>query len=202
MQEAVSDYTLRLEKTLRRAYGRDHMAEETRSALLYVQLQEGLKYALTKAPAVSGAQRYRELCVEAKNEERRLNELNKRQQYLRDSTPESAANHQHRRRGRFGHNRVHDGGNPVTVPQGKVEGSSGSAASNRSVTNQKRCYICNSTNHLANQCRSSRTESTGKPPRNPTQPATRQVIAESSSAEGNAVNPLDMLLSDPEDDTV
>ena len=77
-QEAMSDYTLRLEKTFRRAYGRDHMAEETQSALLYVQLQEGLKYALIKAPAVSGAQRYQELCVAAKNEERRLNELNKR----------------------------------------------------------------------------------------------------------------------------
>ena len=201
-QEVVSDYILRLEKTFRRAYGQDHMAKETRSALLYAQLQEGLKYALMKAPAVSGAQRYQKLCVAVKNEERHLNELNKRQQYLRDSTPESATNHQHRRRGRFGHNRVHDGGNPVTVPQGKVEGSSGLAASIHSVTNQKRCYICNSTNHLANQCRSSRTESTGKPPRNPTQPATRQVIAESSSAGGNAVNPLNMLLSDPEDDTV
>ena len=95
-QEAVSDYILRLEKTFRRAYGRDHMTEETRSALLYAQLQEGLKYTLMKAPAVSGAQRYQELCVAAKNEEHRLNELNKRQQYLRDSKPESTTNHQHK----------------------------------------------------------------------------------------------------------
>lgn len=61
------------------------MAEETRNALLYAQLQEGLKYALMKAPAVFGAQGYQELCVAARNEERRLNELNSRKQYLWES---------------------------------------------------------------------------------------------------------------------
>ena len=34
-QEAVSDYMLRLEKTFRRAYGRDHMAEDTAFMLSY-----------------------------------------------------------------------------------------------------------------------------------------------------------------------
>ena len=76
-QETVSDYVLRLEKTFRRAYGREHMTEETRKTLLYSQLQEGLKYVLMKAPAVSGAQDYQGLCTAAKNEERRLSELNK-----------------------------------------------------------------------------------------------------------------------------
>ena len=83
-QETVSEYISRLERTFRRAYGRDPMTEETRHAL-YAQLQEGLRYNLMKAPAVSGAREYKELCVAAKNEERRLHELNKRQQYLRDS---------------------------------------------------------------------------------------------------------------------
>ena len=101
-QEAVSDYMLRLEKTFKRAYGRDHMAEDTRNALLYAQLQEGLKYVLMKAPAVSGAQGYQELCIAARNEERRLNELNKRQQYLRESAPETDMSRQHRRHGRSG----------------------------------------------------------------------------------------------------
>ena len=59
------------------------MTEETRKTLLHGQLQEGLKYVLMKAPAVSGARDYR---TTAKNEERHLSELNKRQQYLRDST--------------------------------------------------------------------------------------------------------------------
>ena len=87
-QESVADYILRLEKTFRRAYGSDPLGEETRNALLYAQLQEGLKYALMKAPAVSGAREYKELWVIAKNEERRLAELSKRQQFLRDGAPE------------------------------------------------------------------------------------------------------------------
>ena len=87
-QEAVSDYIIRLEKIFRRAYGQDHMAEETRNALLYAQLQEGLKYVLMKASAVSGAQGYQELRVAARNEERHLNEVSRRQQYLRESAPE------------------------------------------------------------------------------------------------------------------
>ena len=59
------------------------MGEETQNTLLYFQLQEGLKYVLMKAPAVSGAREYQELCITAKNEEHCLTELNKRQ-YLQE----------------------------------------------------------------------------------------------------------------------
>ena len=45
---------------------------ETQNTLLYSQLQEGLKYELMKAPAVSGAKDYQELCISAKNEEHRF----------------------------------------------------------------------------------------------------------------------------------
>ena len=79
--EKVSDFVRRLEKIFRRAYGNDSMLAETRDALLYAQLQEGLKYELMKAPAVSGALDYHTLCVAAKSEERRLAELQKRRQY-------------------------------------------------------------------------------------------------------------------------
>ena len=78
-----------------------------------------------KAPAVSGAQGYQELCTAARNEERRLNELNKRQQYLRESAPETDTSCQHRRHGRSGHNRTHGIRNPATLPQGRAEGDSG-----------------------------------------------------------------------------
>ena len=67
--ESVSDFVRRLE------YGRDSMSVETRDTLLHSQLQEGLRYDLMRAPAVSGAQMYKELCLAAKNEERRLAEL-------------------------------------------------------------------------------------------------------------------------------
>ena len=84
--EKVSDFVRHLKKTFRRAYGSDSMLTETRDALLYAQLQEGLKYKLMKAPAVSGALDYRTLCVAAKSEERRLAELQKRRQYQSPGT--------------------------------------------------------------------------------------------------------------------
>jgi len=41
------------------AYGQDQMSLETRETLLHSQFQEGLRYSLMKAPAVSGAQTYK-----------------------------------------------------------------------------------------------------------------------------------------------
>jgi len=51
--------------------------------LLYGQLQSSLAFELTKAPAVSGAKSYTKLFLAARNEEKRLAELRKRQQYGR-----------------------------------------------------------------------------------------------------------------------
>lgn len=45
--------------------------------LLHSQLQEGLRYELMKAPAVSGSHTYCELCLAARNEEKRVAELTK-----------------------------------------------------------------------------------------------------------------------------
>ena len=151
-QETVSDYVLRLERIFRRAYGREHMTKETRKTLLHGQLQEGLKYVLMKAPAVSGARDYQEPCTAAKNEERRLSELNKRQQYLRDSATEDMPSGQHKR-----HNRLVQG----KQPQGDgnlARLNSGKDPANRtnprdptmpSSTTTKRCYICDNVGHLA-----------------------------------------------------
>ena len=165
-QEAVSDYIIRLEKIIRRAYGQDHMAEETRNALLYAQLQEGLKYAIMKAPAVSGAQRYQELCVATRNKERCLNELNRQQQYLRESALEPGTDSQ---RKRFGL-RSSANGNPT---QHKLGASTPrEAVGNHGATNQRRCYICNSPNHLANKRKASRTEC-WQAIKRPQQPAAR-----------------------------
>eukprot|EP00731_Ephydatia_muelleri_P011030 Em0005g1616a len=49
------------------------LSVETRDALLYGKLQEGLKYDLLKSPAVSGARTYQELSISARSEERRQN---------------------------------------------------------------------------------------------------------------------------------
>ena len=63
------------------------MLWETRETMLLTRLQEGLLYWLVKSPAVSGAQIYAELCLAAKNEEKRQAEFNKRREYNRNSRP-------------------------------------------------------------------------------------------------------------------
>ena len=47
----------------------DGMLSETRDALLYSQLQEGLRENIMEALAVSGAVNYQALCITTKNEE-------------------------------------------------------------------------------------------------------------------------------------
>jgi len=59
------------------------MSAETRDTLLHSQLQKGLRYDIMKAPVVSGAQSYKELCLASKNEEKQETELQKRVQYCR-----------------------------------------------------------------------------------------------------------------------
>ena len=74
----VGDFIRRLEQHFKRAYGHDTISTETWSTLLYGQLQEGLRYRIMEAPAMSGTTDYRALCLAAKTEEKRLAELKKR----------------------------------------------------------------------------------------------------------------------------
>ena len=83
----MSDFICKLEHTFKLAYGRDPMLRETRAALLYGQMQNGLKDELMAAPAVSGAQHYDQLCLSARNEEKRLLELRKRRSYTKALHP-------------------------------------------------------------------------------------------------------------------
>ena len=114
------------------------MSIETRNILLYGQLQSGLTLELSKAPAVSGARNYDELCIAAKNEEKRLAELKKQQQYgrsqLRYFTKDKS-------------------------PSQKFEQNVNRA---NQYKQQPRCYVCNSPNHLARDCRAQKSESEGK----------------------------------------
>ena len=126
-QESVADFILCSEQTFRRAYGCNKVCEETHHALLHAQLQEGLKYAIMEAPAVSGSQTYRELCMAAKNEERRQSELAKRQQYTR-TTIQSGSNSVPRAQAR-------------TVPRDQATLTHIPRPSTRAPL-QKRCYIC------------------------------------------------------------
>ena len=80
-EEKVGDFIHRLEQLFKLTYGRDSISMETRSTLLYGQLQEGLRHRIMESPAVSGATDYQNLCLTAKAEEKRLTELRKRRQY-------------------------------------------------------------------------------------------------------------------------
>ena len=59
-QEKVIDFIRRLERLFKLA-GRYGISAETRNALLYGQLQEGLKHKIVESPAVSGATGYQKL---------------------------------------------------------------------------------------------------------------------------------------------
>jgi len=94
-----------------------------------------------RAPAVSGAQGYKELCLAAKNEEKRQAELRKRQKYLKPTTP---ATSQH----------------SLSMRSTLHKPPETQASSKPSVgTELRRCYQCNKTGHLARECRAPRTES-------------------------------------------
>ena len=81
--EQVSEFIRPLERTFKIAYGRDPISGETWDTLLHGQLQEGLRQEIMSIPGVSGAQTYKALCLAAKNEERRLVELQRCKQYCK-----------------------------------------------------------------------------------------------------------------------
>ena len=64
-------------------FGSDKLSKETKDAMLYGQLQEGIWLSIIKSPGVSGAltyKTYKELCMAAKHEEKRLVEVRKCQE--------------------------------------------------------------------------------------------------------------------------
>ena len=174
--EAVSDLIRRLERSFSIAYGRDDMSEDTRSTFLYGQLQEGLHYEVMKSPGVSGAQSYKDLCVAARNEEKRQLELRKKQKY---STRTPSSN--------------------IVVPstQNKTYGVRGSQG-------ERRCYVCRSPTHVEKDCPEKRKpkESVGKSPRSPT--SSTKCIRGSNETQTDTPdqtdNPFDHLYSDSDPD--
>ena len=150
INESVSDFIGRLEQVFQTGFGREQLSNETREMLLFGQLQEGLLYTLMEAPSVSGAQNYKELCLAAKREERRLNELKKKQHYLKNAKQSIiGSTYKQPTTSRSWH----------WKPGNRSQKDSSSPVLQQK---QRRCYICDSPNHLAWQCQQPKTESSGK----------------------------------------
>lgn len=101
-----------------------------------------------KASAVSGAQTYPELCMAAKNEEKRQAELKKRQEYKRPTAASPAAR-SFRKLSAL----------PSQQPQPNKQATK---QQGRRPQDRPRCYNCGSTDHLARDCKAPKTESNGR----------------------------------------
>ena len=178
--ELVADFVSRLEKTFRRAYGHENMSAETRAALLYGQLHEGLRYSLMKAPAVSGASSYAQLCIAARSEERRQSELLKRQQYQQGSTMATRQGGSGKRNvENVYHGTSNDGNERRVLPS--------TSNTTRKLT---KCWNCDRTGHLAKDCLKPKRESMGR-----SVPTSARAIKSD-----NRDDPKTYLLSDSDDD--
>ena len=166
-EEPVSDFIRRIERIFRSAYGRDPMSSETRETLQYGQLQEGLRLQLMRGPAVSGARNYQELCGAARNEEKRLADLRKRQEYskLLANTSSSQRTVRSKPPADSGPSR---GGlaSPSTTLQATMRPSS-------------KCFYCHKTGHRKEDCRCQKKDLAESESRGPSRPlaATKQVRA-------------------------
>lgn len=181
--ECVADYIRRLERLFQIAYGHDNLATETRETFLHSQLQEGLRYDLMKSPAVSGCRMYKDLCVSAKHEEKRIAELKRRQQYQRPGAQPSLQRNRDK----------------PPLPQSAKKLPPQSLPGSRPI---RRCYNCNATDHLARDCKQPKSESTGRPPRQGgkrTPDASTKMVT-SNPSQQLSDDPLDFLYSSESDE--
>ena len=169
-KECVSDYITRLERSFQIAYGREHLTVETRDAFLFSQLQAGLKLTLIESPAVSGSTSYKQLCVSAKQEEKRQSELRRLRQ-------------QQERQSRTQNSRQSPGHRPPSRPTNPTEHRP-----------PRECYVCGKTDHIAKQCKLRKSESIAVEAR-----PTKKVSAVTSTPTASNVitaNPMQFLDSD------
>ena len=166
------------------------MSAESHDTLLYSQLQEGVQHDLTRGPAVSEAQTYKELCLAAKNE-KHLAELRKWQQYQEPAL----LSVQH-----FNKKSADQKGGDWTAQRRPLRQLAPTLPETR------QCYICNKPGHLARDCKSTRSKSRGLPiPYKSKQASTRQIQGSQStgvSTSQQRPDPMEFLYSlDSEDNS-
>jgi hypothetical protein len=164
--ETVADFMRRLERTFSHAYGKDPLTKESRDLLLYGQLLDGLKEEVARSPTVSGATTYTQLCLAAKAEERRRNELERRRLYRKGVAEESK------------NPPVSTSRKPPAphTPSGSFSQPSGQTGVSQQA--KRSCYQCGAVGHIARNCNKRKpTESTSGG--NTTQTWSRKVTTES-----------------------
>ena len=204
--ESVLDFIRRLECTFRIAYGQDPMSSETRDTLLYGQLQEGLCLELMKGPAVSGARGYQELCIAARNEEKRLADLKRRHEYAKLLQPTTQLPTKPRQPHRtlpsdpslgsrprqpMSERRVMEGSNQ-TGPQTPQEGDQLERHSSQKSDLKLRCYFCKKPGHLMRDCPRRKKESESHGPSLPA--STKQIVAGADKSLEDASSQRDISL--------
>ena len=130
---------------------------------------------------MSGAGTYQALCLASKNEERRLAELRKRQQYKKSIS------------------------NPPQTPATSVQ-TTKRPSERRPVPREKpRCYNCDAIGHLMKDCKEPKSESKGKPAAEPSSATTKTQGGSSTKQVTTAEiseDPLEYLLSGSDEETV
>ena len=171
-KESVADFIYHMEKEFHIAYKNDTLSWDTREAFLYGQLQDGLHPELMYNPSVSGALTYQELCMAARNEEKRQAELQKRRMYR----PEAIGRDQQ----------------VNSQPPRSINRQQPSKQLTLNTSMGKQCYNCGKLGHLAKDCRkrsmeskASNTGRTSTPGRNP---VNRHVSTSNATNEDDSVD--------------
>ena len=190
--ESVADYLRRLERCFQLAYGHDNLKPETRETMLYSQLQEGLLLSIVRSPSVSGCQTYKQLCIAAKQEEKRLADIRRRQQFQQTTKVTYSRQPDSRKKQPEG---------------GKTTPSTKQSDVNKRPRGVRACYNCGSTEHIQAECKVRSKESARTQSRSfstQTKPTARTKLVQTSSdvTDQESEDPVTYLYSSDEDSQV
>ena len=180
--ETVADYLRRLERHFQLAYGRDDLRPETRETMLYSQLQEGLLLSLVRSPSVSGCQTYKELCVAAKQEEKRLTDLRRRQLYQQNPKGNTPKPPESRRK-------------PQSHDRDKSQRDPRSPDDQRRPVKSRACHNCGSTDHFVKDCKAPSKESSGNT-------YAHKNTRSNSNSDGGSKKKISVVSTEPAESTV